>query len=399
MAEILKVKNWDMLYENNRSRQIKRHTWFAMPNDFGSETYAAIIDHPDGAAHFGCLVACLMVASSSFPRGSLVRQNGEPHEAKSLARLTRLPESLFSEALPRFIENGILETCSKKTRKANKLSSHPTAAPSQEGAPASRVMEGNRRNGRNRTEWKEKEKISTTTRSVTSEKQINSSSEQESSPYGKSEHWWDAEQVQKYQKSLGEHFGKRNEPDAQLVQKVLAHFANSAEAEDWLADMRERFSDGEAFKSYGIYLHDAKEVWPSQRERWFQERLKAVRRREQQQRVEVVAQRCRERGWKPVTTETTCPNCAGFGRSPETEQVCSCVSGTELAHREELARTECPRCGHDGVLPPGNAGYGKILSWCDCVNAQKLRQKNPDFVGNWNAEVERINSHRAARNH
>ena len=60
---MLRVPDWDRLYENNRSRDMKRTGWFPVPNDLSANSYVELVSHDDGPAHFGTWVALLMVAS------------------------------------------------------------------------------------------------------------------------------------------------------------------------------------------------------------------------------------------------------------------------------------------------------------------------------------------------
>jgi len=133
---LLRVRDWDELYENNRSRELGRTRWFPAPNDLSADGYTELVAHPDGAAHFGVWIALLMVASRAKPRGHLVREDSRPHDAKSLSRVTRLPESLVSSAIQRLLEVRLLETDKDKPRRKSQLTSHPGAEIPQASAPA-----------------------------------------------------------------------------------------------------------------------------------------------------------------------------------------------------------------------------------------------------------------------
>jgi hypothetical protein len=105
-----RVKNWDTIYENNRSRVIENTSWVPIPNKHDSDGYTLVIEHDHGAMHYGAWCALVQVASKCKPRGTLVR-DGKPHTAESLARQTKIPASVFREAIPRFLspEIGWLE--------------------------------------------------------------------------------------------------------------------------------------------------------------------------------------------------------------------------------------------------------------------------------------------------
>ncbi len=103
------IREWSEKYENNRSRELKRIEWFALTNDLGDDRYAELIDHPDGPAHYGAYVAILCVASRCEPRGVLIRDGDRPHDAASLARLTRFPRAIIDTVIPRLMTLGLME--------------------------------------------------------------------------------------------------------------------------------------------------------------------------------------------------------------------------------------------------------------------------------------------------
>lgn len=76
------------------------------------EGYIVLVDHPNGAAHFGAWIAIVQIASKQNPRGIL--PNGKTSQSilgicQSLGRISRLPSVLFEEVLPRLIEIGWIE--------------------------------------------------------------------------------------------------------------------------------------------------------------------------------------------------------------------------------------------------------------------------------------------------
>jgi hypothetical protein len=100
--------------------------WIAFPCDLNSDEYIELVNHPHGAVHLSGWVAIVMVAAKCWKDdgtpvekrqkglpygkrdGVLLRGNGKPHDAVSLALLTRLPEKLFVDLLPRLVELGML---------------------------------------------------------------------------------------------------------------------------------------------------------------------------------------------------------------------------------------------------------------------------------------------------
>lgn len=110
---ILRIKGWEKKYENNRTRQIDNLDWVPVPNKLDGDGYTLLLDHKHGAAHLGAWYVILAVASRRPKelRGTLTRDCGKPHDPDSLARISRIPSSIFKEALPRLLspEIGWLE--------------------------------------------------------------------------------------------------------------------------------------------------------------------------------------------------------------------------------------------------------------------------------------------------
>jgi len=145
-APLLRVRNWDQLFENNRSRDMKRTNWFPAPNDLSADGYVDLVSHQEGAAYLGVWNAILMVASRTrMPRrGLLLKEDGRPHSAESLARVTRLPETVVKEAIPRLLEIGLLELVDPDVSETNNVPPHPDAGTPQDaaGKPQEGAVEG-----------------------------------------------------------------------------------------------------------------------------------------------------------------------------------------------------------------------------------------------------------------
>jgi len=138
---LLRVRDWDRLYENNRSREMKRTGWFPAPNDLSGDGYVELVSHENGAAHLGARTALLMVASKAKPRrGLLVREDGRPHTAESLSLITRLPASILEIAIKRLLEIGLLEVVDVDSREISELPPHPPAGIPHR--PAGKPQEG-----------------------------------------------------------------------------------------------------------------------------------------------------------------------------------------------------------------------------------------------------------------
>ena len=132
---MLRVRDWDGLYENNRSRGMKSTHWFPMPNDLSADSYVELLAHPEGTAHLGVWAGVLMVASRAKPRGCLVREDGRPHDSESLARVMRQPEVVVRTAIERLLQISLLETDASKSPRKSHLRRHP-GAPRQHNAAA-----------------------------------------------------------------------------------------------------------------------------------------------------------------------------------------------------------------------------------------------------------------------
>lgn len=98
MPTLYAVSNWDDHYENNRSRTVKELSWVPVPNSHDGESYSRIITGKNAAEIFAAWILILQVASRCQPRGTLLRSNGHPHDAESLALKTRAPAEWFTKA-------------------------------------------------------------------------------------------------------------------------------------------------------------------------------------------------------------------------------------------------------------------------------------------------------------
>lgn len=103
---MLKIADWDKHFENHKTRILKNLDWVLIPNKMDGDGYTELVDHPDGAAHYGVWIALLLVASKSTPRGDLARSGGVPHDCASLARVTRLQSAVLAPAIARLLKIG-----------------------------------------------------------------------------------------------------------------------------------------------------------------------------------------------------------------------------------------------------------------------------------------------------
>ena len=80
-----RIKNWNVHFENNKTRVIDNLRWVPVPNKHDGEGFLTIMEQEDGLVIYGCWHLILQVASKCRERGLLVRDDGTPHTAKSIA--------------------------------------------------------------------------------------------------------------------------------------------------------------------------------------------------------------------------------------------------------------------------------------------------------------------------
>ena len=101
---LYRIVGWDKHYEVAASRKLQQLRWVPIPNKLDGDGYTELVSTVRGnvgACHYGAWMALVCVASRCEPRGTLIRDNGTPHDPCTLARITRLPERLYHQVLPR----------------------------------------------------------------------------------------------------------------------------------------------------------------------------------------------------------------------------------------------------------------------------------------------------------
>jgi hypothetical protein len=157
IAPLYRIRDWSKHFENNRTKELVRMAWLPLPNKMDGEGFSELLDHPDGAAHFGAWCLILEVASRCDPRGTLLRDGAGPtavpHDCASLARKTRARAEVFESALPRLLSIGWVELIPFESNNLQEGAAQPQegAAQPQEGA----VVRARARNGTEGTEGKE----------------------------------------------------------------------------------------------------------------------------------------------------------------------------------------------------------------------------------------------------
>lgn len=99
MATLYKIRNWDEIYENNRTREMKLMQWIPLPIKLSGSGYSYMMTTKEGPAIFGCFIAILELAGRCEPRGTLLRGAGIPHSSRSIAAVIRQPEKLVEMTL------------------------------------------------------------------------------------------------------------------------------------------------------------------------------------------------------------------------------------------------------------------------------------------------------------
>jgi hypothetical protein len=121
MTPTFRIRDADKHFEVNRTRDTKCLKWIAVPNKHDSDGFCELMSRPNSMALYGAWQLMVQVASKCNPRWTLVRHGNQPHDAASIARLTRGDVKVFEQAIPVLIEIGWLEVidgCSNDLRRA-----------------------------------------------------------------------------------------------------------------------------------------------------------------------------------------------------------------------------------------------------------------------------------------
>lgn len=103
---VILVSRWNTIYENKRSRELQKLRAVQITNSWESERYHELLGERQAAQIFAAWTLMLQVASTCTPRGALLRDNGKPHDAQSLAIKTHAPAAWFRAAIPYLLANG-----------------------------------------------------------------------------------------------------------------------------------------------------------------------------------------------------------------------------------------------------------------------------------------------------
>jgi hypothetical protein len=101
MTQFYRIKNWQDIYENNRTRGWKNIQWVPIPKRLSGDGYCMIMEdekgnrRKDGPAIFGTFIAIVELAADCNPRGDLLKSDGTPHTFESIGRICRIIPSLI----------------------------------------------------------------------------------------------------------------------------------------------------------------------------------------------------------------------------------------------------------------------------------------------------------------
>jgi hypothetical protein len=98
------VRGWESHYENAHSRKVHRLAWVPLQNRHDGVGFRTVMAHRRASEIYVAWVLALQVASRCEPRGFLIRTNGQPHTAASLAAATGGREAWFTFALPYLVD-------------------------------------------------------------------------------------------------------------------------------------------------------------------------------------------------------------------------------------------------------------------------------------------------------
>lgn len=102
---LYRIKNWQDIYEVNRTRELKTVKWIPLPVKLSGDGYCMLMEdekgnrRKDGPAMFGAFVSIIELAACCEPRGCLIRSTGEPHTFDSIGRICRISPPLIEQTI------------------------------------------------------------------------------------------------------------------------------------------------------------------------------------------------------------------------------------------------------------------------------------------------------------
>jgi hypothetical protein len=135
---MLRIKDWDTLYENANSRKLKRLNSVLLPNRFDGSKYAELITGENGVQRYAAWCTLLGIGSSGGPgqRGYVRRSDGSPHTPSSLSLVTRIPEAVYVDAIPALVKLGWLEKIAQLDKSSGNAKPEPNGDDDDEARPS-----------------------------------------------------------------------------------------------------------------------------------------------------------------------------------------------------------------------------------------------------------------------
>ena len=96
---LYRIRNWQDIYEVNRSRELKSVKWIPVPVNLSGDGYCQIMEQKNGPAIFGTFISLVELAAQCEPRGTLIRSSGEPHDFASIGRICRINSTLIEQTI------------------------------------------------------------------------------------------------------------------------------------------------------------------------------------------------------------------------------------------------------------------------------------------------------------
>jgi hypothetical protein len=94
---LYRVRHWDTIFENSRSRSFKKLDWVPIPNKHDGKSYRRLIAMENGLAMYAAWLLIVQVASKCPQRGVLADEDG-PLDASDLSFKTGVPADVFVQA-------------------------------------------------------------------------------------------------------------------------------------------------------------------------------------------------------------------------------------------------------------------------------------------------------------
>jgi len=102
---LYRIKNWQDIYEVNRTRELKSVKWIPIPIKLSGDGYCMMMEdekgnrRKDGPAMFGTFISIVELAACCDPRGTLIRSYGVAHTFETIGRICRISPSMIEQTI------------------------------------------------------------------------------------------------------------------------------------------------------------------------------------------------------------------------------------------------------------------------------------------------------------